>query len=235
MVSLRKVSVAVVLALSLSGCATQNFFTSEKLARGDKGVRILVMPADVELSELSAGGVSELNAEWTQAGRANVKQSVAEHLQKINAAIVDFQPPPEDDPKFARFDQLQKLHGAVGSTIAVHHAGPVKLPSKNGKFEWSLGPSVQEMSSHADADYALFLYVRDSYSSPGRVAMKAVMAALFLAYIPGGIQVGYASLVDLKTGDIVWFNRLVPREGGDLRTLEPARASVALLLENMPK
>ncbi len=51
--------------------------------------------------------------------------------------------------------------------------------------------------------------------------------------MPGGQQVGFASLVDLETGDIVWFNRLVSGVG-DLRTAEPARAAVDDLLADFP-
>ncbi|HSV28503.1 MAG TPA: hypothetical protein VLL76_03060 [Candidatus Omnitrophota bacterium] len=233
--SLRKLFAVVAVAFSLAGCATQNFYTSDKLTRSDKGVRILMMPPDVQLFELTAGGQAELNAEWTGSGRSNVKQAVIENLGTIKAKYVEFQPPAEDDPAFLKLDQLQKLHGAVGATIAVHHAGPIKLPAKDGKFEWSLGPAVAELGQHADADYALFVYVRDSYTSPGRAAMKAVAAILFGVYIPGGMQTGYASLVDLKTGDVVWYNRLLPREDGDLRTFERSKSTVALLLDNMPK
>jgi hypothetical protein len=38
--------------------------------------------------------------------------------------------------------------------------------------------------------------------------------------IMGGVQSGFASLVDLRTGDIVWFNQL-GRATGDLRSRSP--------------
>ena len=40
--------------------------------------------------------------------------------------------------------------------------------------------------------------------------------------LAGGSQTGYASLVDLRTGRVVWFNNLA-RGFGDLREPEPAR------------
>jgi hypothetical protein len=49
----------------------------------------------------------------------------------------------------------------------------------------------------------------------------------------GGIQVGFASLVDLDTGEVAWFNVLV-NQTGDLRTAEPARIAVDSLLTDMP-
>ena len=49
----------------------------------------------------------------------------------------------------------------------------------------------------------------------------------------GGAQVGYASLVDLNTGRVLWFNRLL-RGRGDLREADKAAETVNALLEEFP-
>jgi hypothetical protein len=49
----------------------------------------------------------------------------------------------------------------------------------------------------------------------------------------GGEQVGYASLVDLNTGRVVWFNQL-NRMSGDLRNPAPAVETVEALLKDFP-
>ena len=51
--------------------------------------------------------------------------------------------------------------------------------------------------------------------------------------VTGGFQIGFASLVDLKTGEIVWFNRLI-RGAGDLREAEKAEGTMKLLLKDFP-
>jgi hypothetical protein len=43
----------------------------------------------------------------------------------------------------------------------------------------------------------------------------------------------FASVVDLNTGDIVWFNRLISTTG-DLRNQKEANKSVANLLKGLP-
>jgi hypothetical protein len=58
-------------------------------------------------------------------------------------------------------------------------------------------------------------------------------AALFRVGLPGGVQVGFASLVDLRSGDILSFNRLID-PAGDLRTAEAARNAVKKLLAEIP-
>ena len=74
--------------------------------------------------------------------------------------------------------------------------------------------------------------IRDSYTSGERIATMIIMALLGVG-LGGGVQVGYASLVDLNTGRVLWFNQLV-RVSGDLR--EPAKAVETLeaLLANFP-
>lgn len=79
----------------------------------------------------------------------------------------------------------------------------------------------------------MFVFVRDSYTSAGRAAVILVAAVLGVG-VQGGTQVGFASLVDLKTGEITWFNRLA-RGQGDLRQETGAKDTVAALLENFPK
>ena len=59
-------------------------------------------------------------------------------------------------------------------------------------------------------------------------------SALLGVGIQGGVQVGYASLVDLQSGDIVWFNKIA-RGTGDLRTRAPAQETMRLLLVGLPK
>ena len=68
----------------------------------------------------------------------------------------------------------------------------------------------------------------------GRAAAIFLAAALFGVGIQGGSQLGFASLVDLKTGNVVWFNRLA-RASGDLRTEAPAEETVKTLLTSFPK
>jgi hypothetical protein len=59
-------------------------------------------------------------------------------------------------------------------------------------------------------------------------------AAVLGVGLHGGAQVGFASLVDLNTGNVVWFNQLA-RGSGDMRTPETARETARALLNGMPQ
>ena len=126
---------------------------------------------------------------------------------------------------------------AVGSEILSNkysNNALLTLPTKKDKFDWTLGPEVQQLREVYAADYALFVYFRDSFASEGRMAMMVVMGALFGVVPAGGLQVGYASLVDLDTGDILWFNVVGSRGNLDLRKPEDCAELITKLMENFP-
>ena len=191
--------------------------------------KVLLMPVDVELFSLSAGGVSEPKADWTAAARQHMAAAVEEKRKAFGMEASTLSELEADE-----FAEQVGLHAAVAGSLALHHSvgGVWALPTKDGKLAWSFGDAMAPLAAKTGARYALFMWVRDSYASAERKAMMVGMALLGVA-MTGGIQVGYASLVDLQTGDVVWFNRLA-RTTGDLREIAPARESVGQLLASFP-
>lgn len=232
---LRHLFVALVALVVLAGCAPAIKRQTPELRREPGTVpNIVVMPLDVELSALTAGGVEEPQAEWTEAAHRHMRAALEEEAKVRQVKLVPFNPDSGEQEDRDTSLALIALHRAVGTAVLVHQYQPgLELPSKQGKFDWSLGPSVAAISRTQQADYALFLFVRDSYATAGRVAFIAV-AALMGVGIPGGTQIGFASVVDLKTGDIVWFNRML-RATGDLRTPQAAGETVKALVSDALK
>ncbi|TAN81097.1 MAG: hypothetical protein EPN14_04965 [Gallionella sp.] len=191
------------------------------------GSKVVLMPIDVELFSISAGGVFEPQAEWTSQAMENLKGAFHNRQHKNAIAFSEFPDGPDE-----AIESLNRLHGAVGEAINLHYFGPLNLPTKESRLEWTLGPDVSAIRQKTGADYALFTFMRDSYASGERVATM-VVAAMFGVGLPGGAQVGYVSLVDLSTGDILWFNRLI-RGTGDLRNTGAAKESLDALLDNFP-
>lgn len=194
-----------------------------------KAARVVVVPPDVELFSISAGGVLEPKADWTEAAHNHIHNAVHDFESSTGLSMVDLKEADADE-----FDELSSLHAAVARSIALHHFGPsnLALPTKNGQLDWSLGDAVAPLRQKTEADYALFIWVRDSYASAERQATMVVMALLGVG-LYGGVQTGYASLVDLRNGQVVWFNRLA-RASGDLREAAKARESVKALLTDFP-
>ena len=213
--------------------ATSSAADSRNLAPGfsmlANGVSLLVMQPDIELFSISGGGVVEPKADWTEQAHRHIHTALSRKTATLGLQTRSLSE--EDSDAFA---EISALHAAVARSINLHHmvGGSFALPTKNGKLDWSLGDAVRPIREKSGADYALFIWLRDSYASAERkVAMIAL--ALLGVGVPGGLQTGYASLVDLRTGQVMWFNRLL-RGSGDLREAEAAEETVSTLLAQFP-
>jgi len=234
-VVLRLAAVAAAAAVLLSGCATTATQSHvSELRRATPHPRVILMPLDVELMEMNIGGVLEPKPDWTAAARGFITDEVRAHKARLGFDLQEYSEGAFTAPEEQELlDQLIKLHAAVGRAIRQNRKPLQQLHSLGDKPRWSLGEEVRVLREKTGADYALFVHVRDSYASDGRKLVMIAGAALKMGLM-GGVQSGFASLVDLRNGDIVWFNQL-GRAAGDLRTREPASETMRLLLKEFPK
>jgi hypothetical protein len=176
-------------ALLSSGCATTASVQQiDKLESVGENPRILLMPPDIRYYLLTAGGVPEPNAEWTEAAQNNFSIALQDYAESIGANIK-----PIDKADLSEEEILyETLHSAVGTTIIQNYFGMFKLPSKGETFDWTLGPEIRSIGENYDADYALFVYYRDYQASGGRIAF-AILAAAAGAGVATGSE--HASLL----------------------------------------
>lgn len=217
--------------LAVSACASTNTMqTTNDFEPVEQGARILLVEPDIELTFLKAAGVSEVRADWTETGKANILAAMETIVSAEGHELVEHRIDLQDE----RQVQIVKLHEVVGATILNHRFIGVPLPSKKKKFDWSLGPGVRDMAETTDADYALFLFARGEYASAGRQALAIGLAVLGAGGVSTGGQAAYASLVDMRTGDIVWFNVAYTGSGTDMREPDGARYLVDAIMKDIP-
>ena len=192
--------------------------------------KILLMPVDIEICELTLAGMCEPSASWTQNSRENIITSFEEILNKRNAILKKYNMNEQQNDEII---QLIKLHTQIGQEIINNEYGPYELPTKK-EFNWTLGKKVKLLKKKYKSDYAIFIFFRDQYSSTERIIYNIVTAVLFPGIIPiGGSQIAFASLVNLNNGEVTWFNGYY-RSFGDVRDLENARDTVNKLFEEFP-
>lgn len=202
-----------------------------------RNARVVLMPLDIQLSELTAAGLEEPKADWTEFARSHVTTGLSAALADRGLTLRQYQKP-KRSKSAARDDQLEKLHSTVGGTILIHHYDAMlRLPTKQGQLDWTLGDAAQQMGGEQNAEFALFVFLRDSYATSGRkaamVASTIVSSLIGTPVAKAGERVGFASLVDLRSGKVVWFNVLYS-DSGDLREAAPARAVVDDLISGFP-
>jgi hypothetical protein len=230
----------LLLLLLVAFAPAASAYTKNRVATDANGnpVRIsgsvVIVEPNIELSEVLAGGVEEPRREWSEAARRLYPEQVHRRLQ---ASGIQQQPDydiPDNLPSETRLGQILRLNEAVSVSILAYTSPGNQLATKKGKrLDWTLGPGVEELRKATGADYALFTYMRDSYTSSGRKALRIVGLLLLGGDIGGGRQVGVTTLVDLRTGQVVWFNFLA-KQTGDLRDAAGAQQTAKNMLAGIP-
>ena len=245
---MRRAIVALGAAVTLSACVQTKQYADVEFAPPQGDYKLLVMRPDVSVGSVTTGGMVEPRADWTEQSRANLLAAlraqqagrggdvlILEKRDGLTAMGVDADTVAE----------LERLHYAVGSAIATHRYSGAYLPTKRGRgLDWTLGADAVALGRKTGYDYALFLHAEDSFASTGRVALQVLGAAGCIVgfcapNIGGGGQFAYASLVDLRTGEVVWFNvlqagtQVAGINMGDIRKPEGAAQMVDRLLGRM--
>ncbi len=243
---MRRLSIALLVSVALSGCVSTRQYADVEFAPPQGDYKLLVMRPDVTVGSVTTGGLVEPRADWTETARAKLLAALkAQQLTRGGKTLVldrrDSLPGVPADT----IAELERLHYAVGSSIALHKYSGAYLPTKRRKgLDYTLGEDAVALGRRTGYDYALFLHAEDSFASGGRVALQVLgIAGCLVGFcapnIGGAGQFAYASLVDLHTGDVVWFNvlsagsQVAGIKMGDLRTDAGAAQMVERLLDRM--
>ncbi len=245
---MRKTTLWLTLALSvpLAACVQTKQYADVQFAPPQGDYKLLVLRPDVTVGALTTGGMVEPRADWTEQARSHIitAMKAQQGARGGELTIIERrnQLPGVDEQELA---EMERLNAAVDESIVLHKYLGDYLPTKRGKgLDWSLGSVATNLGRKTGYDYALFLHAEDQVASTGRIALGVLgIAGCLVGFcapnIGGATQTDYASLVDLKTGDVVWFN--VVRAGsqvpgikfGDLRTPQGAAQAVDRLLNRM--
>ncbi|MEA3057902.1 MAG: hypothetical protein QOF34_717 [Sphingomonadales bacterium] len=243
-----KWSLAIALAagVSLGGCVQTRQYADLQFTPPAGDYKLLVLRPDVTVGSLTTGGMVEPRADWTDQARASIvaalraqqgarggKVTVIEHRNEL----------PGVDPQ--ELAEVERLNAAVDDSIVVHKYLGDYLPTKRGRrLDWTLGEDAVRLGQKTGYDYALFLHAEDQVASGGRIALGVLgLAGCIVGFcapnVGGAQQLDYASLVDLRTGEVVWFNVVLAGSQvpgikfGDLRTPQGAAQMVERLLGRM--
>jgi hypothetical protein len=245
---MRKAMTALALAASLTtaGCVETRQYADMQFTVPQGNYKLIVLRPDVSVGSITTGGMIEPRADWTEQARTSIVDALRTQQAGRGGQVLFIEKRneiPGVDPQ--ELADIERLNFAVAQSIVLHKYLGEYLPTKRGKgLDWTLGQDAVNLGNKSGYDYALFLHAEDQVASTGRIALGVLgVAGCFVGFcapnIGGATQLDYASLVDLKTGQVVWFN--VVRAGsqvpgikfGDLRTREGADQMVERLLGRM--
>jgi hypothetical protein len=228
---LKRILTIAFASLWLAACTTTSTRVADKAAvKPPAGSQVLLLEPAVELGLLTASGLTEPRADWSRSAQSNLAQEIEAQLKTRAHGFKMIDP---EGAMEGRTGQLLRLNGAVGQSIILFNYSGMKLPTKGEAFDWTLGDGVKALAEQHGAQYALFVNAKGNYASGGRVATAVGMAMLGVS-VPLGQQQVMASLVDLKTGKVAWFNVAVAGPNADMREPEGAKSLAESLLKNIP-
>jgi hypothetical protein len=197
-------------------------------------VKIILFRPDVRVTEQSTAGLDQPKADWTETARLQLtsamqSDSVRRGLEMRMMAELDG----DDSRLMADYKKLFKTVADAAIRHRLFAASP--LPTKAESFDWSLGPGVARLGQLGGGDFGLFVYANDSYVSQGRKNARLISRLMGAPddSVDAETRVGYAGLVDLKTGALVWLNVDVNGRG-DIRSASGAAVRVSGLLQGFP-
>ena len=242
----RGLGIALAASVAASGCVQTRQYADVQFTPPSGDYKLLVLRPDVTVGSITTGGMVEPRADWTEQARHSIvdalraqqagrggKLTIIEHRNELPGVTAQ------------ELADVERLNFAVDQSIVLHKYLGDYLPTKRGKgLDWTLGQEAVKLGQKTGYDYALFLHAEDQVASGGRIALGVLgLAGCFIGFcapnVGGQQQLDYASLVDLKTGEVVWFN--VVQAGseipgikfGDLRTPEGAAQMIDRLLGRM--
>jgi hypothetical protein len=245
---MRKSSLAAALAASaaLSACVQTRQYADVQITPPSGDYKLLVLRPDVTVGSITTGGMVEPRADWTEQARHSIVEALRAQQASRGGKVTIIEHRTDLPGVTAQeLADVERLNFAVDQSIVDAKSGGDSLPTKRGKgLDWTLGQDAVKLGQKTGYDYALFLHAEDQVASGGRVALGILgLAGCFIGFcapnVGGQQQLDYASLVDLKTGEVVWFNVVaagsqVPGiKFGDLRTPEGAAQMVERLLGRM--
>src|SRR3990170_8584718 len=157
---MRVLGFALAVSLTLSACVQTRQYADLQFTPPQGDYKLLVMGPDVSVGSVTTGGMVEPRADWTEQARANflVALKAQQAGRGGNVFVMDKRDSLAGvDPDTVA--ELERLHYAVASSIALHRYSGQYLPTKRNRgLDWTLGQDAVELGRRTGYDYALFLY-----------------------------------------------------------------------------
>jgi hypothetical protein len=197
--------------------------------------RLLVVQPDIQVRELTADGSLSFRTDWADAVRLAMAEELRRVLATRTGAAVDVVGSMQAgvDPNHAA--ELHKRHDFLGSMIA----RPKTVGRTLGDSATRLGDSTtSELLYVMHADFTVRTAGRKTLIGVGMVGCSLLSTGLLgganvCSNPDAGDQSAFASLVDGKTGEILW-TMVAGAVPGDLRREKDARKLAKVLTRKLP-
>lgn len=196
--------------------------------------KVVLLPMDIKVSQVTAGGVVEEVPEWTKTAIANIEHG----LRKYDAISQNLQilaSPKLTPTELETTKEYLALYSVVaGNAYSVTTFGGSAWRHKLERFDYTLGDGLAFLKARTGADAGLIIIGRHQIATGGRVAASVFAAILGGVYVQTSSNFLTIGVVDFATGDILWFTYTHGATGKDLRAVDSADKELLKMMEDFP-
>lgn len=231
----------LVLAILQVGCASVTYRTNENFeSYFNKKKKVSIFTPDMKIFKLTAGGIDQYQDEWSIKATNFMKEELRKELDTFDTIefnYLDKSALNKHDKEF--IDEQKGIFYIVAHSIIAHTYEPGTLfKHKIEDFDYTLGEELGYLNNLTDAEAILLVNGRNYIWTVGRSSLAVLSTLVTLAtgvYLPVPARQEWltASLVDIKSGDILWFNYL--RMPGDMRMPNIDRRLIQKLFRDFPE
>jgi hypothetical protein len=236
----RGLFLCALVALILAGCETiptaRTHFTLKQDPAARPLEKVVLLPVDVDVYEMSAGGVKEEVPAWSDKAENNVRNALL--ISKGTGGQCCVTRLVDTSALTSEQRQVLEEHLALFDRVAAN-ALWLTFPQntawhfKNDHFDYTLGDGLSFLKTEYGLDGGLVVLGEDVVSSAGR-KVTAVVAAAFGIVVPMGHSFLAVGLVDFASGDLLWMNHEIAAGDVDLRDSQSCLKLVRRLMKGYP-
>lgn len=208
---------------------TSSVYQSSTAMAPPMEVSTIILPADVVISEYTAGGDKKPRADWSQKVTEDLNEALQGYLYEQGVRFVPYEGKLRDEHTgFIRqanvmLDAIQLSQGnaALGS----------------GGRDYRISNSEREALLDLEANYALLIVLRQNRGTAGRHVV-AFLGAVAGAHVETSNAQFRSALIDLRDGQVKWanFDSVALNDIGDVLKASPEKweKSIAHLMSGFP-
>jgi hypothetical protein len=246
--SLRRVPLhliaGVVMCIFVSGCGGKTTGQLDPLEISDriKTIKSLtILPPQIKMTEISAGGTVEEMHEWNDQAEKNLQTALIQEFKNRQGITAIPLTAAGSVPWELNVLETYALMNAIESALQ-DHSNPTPFDGRYKQSVFTLGPEVHEIAPTADA--ILLIQGTERRATAGRQAARAgallASAATIFFFgvavvpaMPGGTDPTVSvDFVDTRYGRLLWYRQAV--QVSDLRTEKTTDAVMRELFNEFP-
>jgi hypothetical protein len=234
----------IVMCLCIAGCRGNMVAPDPpEISNKIRTIKVLaILPPQIKMSEIAAGGYVEEMHEWNDQAERNFQSALVQEFKNRQGVTTMPLAASDSDLLEANVQETRMLMIAVESAMDQDSSNSTPINERYKQSVYSLGTEVHDIAPKADA--ILLLQGTERRSTAGRKAAQAGAALASVAtyvligvalvpMVPGGTDpIVSATLIDSRDGRVLWHRRSL--KGSDLRMAETTDEVMQELFNEFP-